>query len=152
MTLVDQLHARLDADPTDQVLRAALADALEESSDEHLASLADGYRALAVWGRVPFGNSVFPRWEFGWNPDDRWLGYIRRDRGEPVDPELGLLDVILQSPHCLPMSWFQPKISHPDRLSTFPTRRQLEDEFAWRFTLMDAEKREFYSAPARTQA
>lgn len=151
MNLVDELHAGLDRDPTDQVLRMALADALDESGDPELVILADGYRALAAWERVPFHRHSDRKWRWGMNNDDRWLAYIRQQRGEVVKRVgnlRGLLsrEIYTQSNFSLPHSWEKMMGYEWD------TRRQAEDAAALAFTKLPESAREFYLTPVRTPA
>lgn len=64
---IDGLNARLDAEPTNNALRGILADAVEDTGD---TALADGYRALFRFGRIPRNNVVYqsatslPQWYY----------------------------------------------------------------------------------------
>lgn len=73
---IDGLHAALDARWDDQTLRLVLADALEESGVPGLVRLAPGYRALAVWDRVP---------DMGW-PTRYMCGCVHYGSAVPMPP------------------------------------------------------------------
>lgn len=83
MTTVDKLHAALDKDRGDQVLRAALADALRDAG----SSLAEGYAVTAACNMYPvhYPGLGCPPWTW-WGCAHGGLGVVGRQ--SRVHPEV----------------------------------------------------------------
>lgn len=128
-TDIDLLHAELDRTPDDQVLRGALADALEEIG----SPLAAGYRRLAELDKYPY-IFVYPNTHDGLddviNPVIVW-GTVNNPNWQPRSRDNGWCRRFRMS--ILPHEWFflirgTRPVEQPCSWAYFYTRRQAEDE------------------------
>lgn len=120
---IEALHRHLDRVPDDHTARLVLADRLEEAG----SPLAEGYRALGIYGRRPRLDGQQMLWCWSWTTESTW----------PQRPYQTF-------PWCIPRDWWRAMrgdIESGHRGIDQPSRREAEDAAAMAFARLPESRR-----------